>query len=145
MDEIHKNICNSCAIKIILSIKTKMTNITHANELYVPILNDLKDDDNTNPNVIINAIGNGLSEQLVSEGILNDNETFNNRIDDIVNNTLNYMKQVLPENENNKMFYYKDYNNDKFDFKIYVQDMIINFNKELKAVRQFNVFFIYKR
>ena len=145
MDEIHKNICNSCAIKIILSIKTKMTNTTHANELYVPILNDLKDDDNTNPNVIINAIGNGLSEQLVSEGILNDNETFNNRIDDIVNNTLNYMKQVLPENENNKMFYYKDYNNDKFDFKIYVQDMIINFNKELKAVRQFNVFFIDKR
>ena len=91
-----------------------MTNITHANELYVPILNDLKDDDNTNPNVIINAIGNGLSEQLVSEGILNDNETFNNRIDDIVNNTLNYMKQVLPENENNKMFYYKDYNKSLF-------------------------------
>lgn len=151
MDEVHKSISNIYAIKILLSIKNNLTEKIatensykmHAEGLYIPVLENLKIEKEDNPQVILSANGNGYREQLISEGLLT--ETFEQRIDLIVNNTIENMKKTLGENSDNKMFFYKDYNNDFFDFKIYAQDMILTYNHELKAVRQFNAFFVDKK
>lgn len=52
------------------------------------------------------------------------------------------MKNYSPANTENKLFYYKDYSNGVFNYKIYVLDGIIEVNNTTKVIRQFNAYFV---
>ena len=73
---------------------------------------------------------------------MNPNETFEQRINLVEKNTLNFMKSHSSLNNEQNLFFYKDYSNGIFNYKIYVQDFIVNVQNTTKVIRQLNAYFI---
>ena len=113
----------------------------HAEKLNIPILNGFQVQNDQNPQTILLASKDGFMEQLVSDGYIADGE-FEQRIDLVIKNTIEGMKN---SGMDVNFIYYKDYNNNTFNFKLYVQDMIINMPSEQKVIRSFNAFFVEPR
>ena len=80
-------------------------------------------------------------EQLTSDGYIKDEE-FEERIRLVIHNTKQYMKNNGCENVDNSFIYYKDYNNGIFNFKLYIQDLIINVQNQKKVIRNFIAYFL---
>ncbi len=113
----------------------------HAEQLFIPILNDFQIQNDNNPQTILLASGRGFMEQLTSDGYIEDGQ-FEKRIDLVINNTKQFMKNNGCEDVDNSFIYYKDYNNGIFNFKLYVQDMIINVQNQKKVIRNFIAYFV---
>lgn len=113
----------------------------HANQFYMPLLTNFKKEEVDNPQIVFSATDGAFLEQLVSDGQMSLNETFEQRIDLVIKNTMEFMKKYSSSDES-KMFYYKDYSNGLFNFKIYVLDGIIESNNTKMVIRQFNAYFI---
>lgn len=117
----------------------------YASILDIPIMDGLSlENVESLPQSIFIATGNGFMEQLTSDGPMRQNETFENRIELVIKNTIKFMKEQNIEPDNN-FFFYKEYKNkNNFTFKIYVQDMIFE-NNGKKVIRQLSAFFIEPR
>lgn len=113
----------------------------HAEQLFVPILNDFQVENDNNPQTILLASGHGFVEQLTSDGHIDDGQ-FEQRIDLVIKNTKEFMKNNNCENVDNSFIFYKEYNNGVFDFKLYIQDMIIPVQNEKKVIRNFIAYFV---
>ena len=124
----------------------KMTTIMnfglHARQLDIPLLNNFKIEESNEPQIVFAATDGMFIEQLVSDGPMKPNETFEQRINLVVKNTTEFMNKYSPANNESKLFYYKDYSNGVFNYKIYVLDGIIEVNNTTKVIRQFNAYFI---
>lgn len=112
----------------------------HAEQLFVPLLKDFEVMKPGNPKTLLMAKHNAFFEQLVTDGYLG-NDTFEERIELIIENVKKYMKHQNMQDPDKNYFYYKDFDNGTFKFKIYVQDMIFKQGEEEKFIRQFNAFF----
>ncbi len=77
-------------------------------------------------------------EQFLCDGKLDENETFEDRLKKVINDTKNAMKDAHLENPDDHIQLYKKYSNDDFKFYVYLQDNIL-LNK---WVRQFNIYFL---
>lgn len=113
----------------------------HAKQLFIPVLKEFKVQNDNNPHTILLASGNGFVEQLTSDGYIEDGE-FEKRIELVINNTKQFMKNNGCENIDNSFIYYKDYNNGVFNFKLYVEDMIMNTGNQKKVIRNFIAYFV---
>lgn len=113
----------------------------HAKQLFIPVLKEFKVQNDNNPHTILLASGNGFVEQLTSDGYIKDGE-FEKRIELVINNTKQFMKNNGCENVDNSFIYYKDYNNGVFNFKLYVEDMIMNTGNQKKVIRNFIAYFV---
>ena len=113
----------------------------HAQNLFVPVLKDFEVKENNNPQMILLATGYGFIEQLVSDGYIGENE-FEQRIELVINNTKEAMKRMGVQNSDTSFIYYKDYSNETFDFKLYVQDLIFQVENETKVTRNIIAFFV---
>ena len=113
----------------------------HAEQLSVPVLNGFQIENDNNPQTILLASGHGFTEQLVSDGYIEDGQ-FEQRLNLVINNTKQFMTNSGCENAENSFIYHKDYNNGVFNFKVYVCDMIIPAGNEKKIIRQFNAYFV---
>ena len=121
---------------------TRMMNYKlHAEQLNIPIVNGLQVKSDGNPQTILLAYGHGFTEQLTSDGFIQDGD-FENRINLVITNTKQFMRNNNCENVENSFIYYKDYSNGVFNFKLYVQDMIIPIQNEKKAIRTFIAYFV---
>lgn len=110
----------------------------HAESLNVPLLNDFNPIDPQNAQTVLYAMHEkGFVQQLVSDGPLMPGETFEQRVDLVVSNTLAFMKQNNYASAGNGYFFVKDYSNGTFNFKIYAQDIVFG----NKVVRMLNAFF----
>lgn len=106
-----------------------------AKVLSIPLLNQLKQVESDDPQVVLYAISEDqtIDEQLLITSPLFEGETFDMRINHTIadlNKTLLDSPQYL---EGTQCFFYKDYKNKDFDFKVYVQDVIAKTN-ETKTV-----------
>ena len=113
----------------------------HAEQLNIPIVNGFQVRNDGNPQTILLATGPGFTEQLTSDGFIQDGD-FENRINLVITNTKQFMKNNNCENVDNSFIYYKDYNNSVFNFKLYVQDMIIPIQNEKKVIRTLIAYFV---
>lgn len=124
----------------------KMTKIMnfglHARQLDIPLLNNFKIEESNEPQIVFVATDGMFIEQLVSDGSMKPNETFEQRINLVVKNTTEFMNKYSPANSESKLFYYKDYSNGVFDYKIYVLDGMIEVDNTKKVIRQFNAYFV---
>ncbi len=127
--------------KINLDMARIMNYRMHSEQLFIPVLNDFKIENDNNPQTILLATGHGFTEQLTSDGYIEDGQ-FEQRIELVISNTKKFMKNSGCENVDNSFIFYKDYNNGVFNFKIYVCDMIIPIGNERKVIRQFNAYFV---
>ena len=89
----------------------------------VPILNNLKVVNNDDENIIFIAIGRGIIEQFLYDGVLSSGETIESRIDKNNSNL-----------DNCTVRFYKDYKK-VFDYKIFIQDIKVDnrFIKQMSA------------
>ena len=113
----------------------------HASQLKIPILNGFNVEKNDNPQTILLASGHGYTEQLISDGFIEDGE-FEERIKLAINKSKEFMKDNGLDDVDNSFTYFKDYHNGLFHFKVYIQDMIINDGNDRKIIRQMNAYFI---
>lgn len=113
----------------------------HAEQLNIPLVNGFQVGNNDNPQTILLASGNGFIEQLTSDGFIQDGD-FENRINLVIDNTKQFLKKNSCENVDNSFIYYKDYSNGVFNFKLYVQDIIISVQNEKKVIRTLNAYFV---
>lgn len=129
---------NDTAIKMAQTLNLKL----HAEQLFIPLINNFKIEQVQDPQMILSATDGMFIEQLVSDGPMNPNETFEQRINLVEKNTLNFMKSHSSLNNEQNLFFYKDYSNGIFNYKIYVQDFIVNVQNTTKVIRQLNAYFI---
>ncbi len=113
----------------------------HASQLKIPILNGFNVEKNDNPQTILLASGHGYTEQLISDGFIEEGE-FEERIKLAINKSKEFMKDNGLDDVDNSFTYFKDYHNGLFHFKVYIQDMIINDGNDRKIIRQMNAYFI---
>lgn len=118
-----------------VNMATEMNYKLHAEQLDIPVFNFMKREESSFPQVIVIASGNGYMEQFVSDGFIKDGE-FESRINLVINNA----KKI--EGIQNEFYYYKDYSNGLFDFKLYFQDIIIPINGGNKISRVLNAYFV---
>lgn len=76
----------------------------------------------------------------MTDGILDYGESFESHVEKVINDTKNFMKDASMSGVNESFIFLKDYTTLKYDFKIYIQDNILND----KIIRQFNIYFIDK-
>ena len=119
---------------------------SHAEQLDIPVINgfDIEQGDSRFPSVVFTATYRGslFTEQLVSDGPLNQNETFEQRINLVVKNGIEAVKQFSVDNNDKSMFYYQDYSNSIFNYKIYVGDTVFDTKVGKKVSRSLNAFFV---
>lgn len=77
-------------------------------------------------------------EQLLTEGFLSSNETFDDRLKKVLDETINSMKSANCDNPEKNLKFIEDYENENFKYKVYLQDIIVN----NKIVRQLNAYFL---
>lgn len=118
----------------------RMTNYKlHAEQLNFPILDGfIRESTDNNPQLIFAASTDGFVEQLVSDGSIGENE-FEQRIELCKQNVKKFKQDRNIEGD---MYYFKDYFNGTFQFKIYVEDTIIISNNEKRVIRAFNAYFV---
>lgn len=120
----------------------------HAEILLIPVLKDFNVIDSANPQSILIArsTDNAFLEQVIADGPLMDGETFEDRIQ-LVIDRLQLFLQNDPNNcEESNCFYYKDYQTKDFEYKIYVQDFVIKREDGQKLItRMANAFFVEPR
>lgn len=114
----------------------------HAEQFSIPMLQNFKIEETQDPQIVFNATDGMFIQQLVSDGTMRMNETLEQRIDLVIKNTINFMKKYSQLNNDNSLFYYKDYSNGIFNYKVYVQDFIIEVDNVKKIIRQMNAYFI---
>ncbi len=161
LSSVENDLNNKVAVNIALSIKgldkedkleefTKVsmeeTNFKlHAEQLDIPVINGFTiEKENTIPNIVFTATYQGslFIEQLVSDGPMKQNETFEQRINLVVKNAVEAIKQFSSDNNENSMFYYQDYTNNTFNYKVYVVDTIYDTKLGKKVSRSLNAFFL---
>lgn len=124
-----------------MEIAKMMNYRMHARNLFIPILDNFEVKNDDNPQTILLAKGDGVVEQLTSDGYV-DESKFDERIDKVINNSKKFMKTIACQNVDNSFIYYKDYSNGIFNFKLYFCDMIIPSNAQYKVIRQLNAYFV---
>ena len=127
-----------------MEIAKTMNYRMHAENLSIPVLDKFEVKNADNPQTVLLAIGNGLIEQLTSDGYV-DESKFDERIDLVIKNAKEFMKENACQNIDNSFIYYEDYSNGVFNFKLYFSDMIIPLNGQYKVIRQLNAYFVEPR
>lgn len=122
--------------KLLKMIKT-LNNHLHASNIYVPILENFELEHLVKvPNCIFVAKNNnGFIEELFIEPLIDLNESLENVINKIQNETTEYLAS---KNIKTNVNYFNDYKNDTFNFKIYVRNVFL----DNKMIRKFDVFFL---
>ena len=131
-------------MNIILDIADKANKIINNDALIIPILNnfeivDQKED--ANNNYFVAKYKNTL-EQFIVDGVLKEAETYDEHIKK-VNESIkdNVIDNELYENKN-FLIYYKAHQTPDFQFKLYLQDILVGTKENLNFIRQLTAYFM---
>lgn len=116
----------------------------HAGQLFIPLLNGLEIKESEFPQMILLASTDSLVEQFVSEGYVKE-EDYENKLETLINEAKEYMKEKECIDVDKNYFYIKDYSNGIFKYKLYIQDIVMEVNGEKRINRMLNAFFIEPR
>lgn len=109
----------------------------HRSTLAIPVLSEYKLIDEDLENALFIAVSPDQSiEQYLEDGQLEDDETFERRLNKVIQET---QKSMVSNGLTNKeLVYLGTIKNNPFEFKLFLQDNI----KDNKYVRQINAYFI---
>lgn len=128
-----------------MNYKLFLNNIKlHAKTLDIPILEGFiinRNDEKLQTKIIDYTNGQGLSMQLLSDGPLKPNESFEERIKLVIDNMNNSLWKLNLLNSEKNIFYLKDFEGE-FKFKVYVQDLLFNVNDRVSFNRLINAYFV---
>lgn len=122
---------------------TRIANLTmHARQLSIPVLNNFELQPSPNPQTIFIATLKPFTEQLVADGPLNPGETIDQRIELVKQNTLKALEKAGAVMDESSYFFFKDHKGKTFDYKVYVQDLVMGGPSSKVVIRMFNAFFV---
>lgn len=139
-DEVYNKVNREANTQVANEMATIMNYKLHAEQLFVPLLKEFEVLKPNNPKTLLVAKHNAFFEQFVTDGALG-NDTFEQRLELVIENVKKYMKQQGMQDPDKNYFYFKDLDNGTFKFKVYVQDMVFKQGEEEKFIRQLNAFF----
>lgn len=130
-----------------IKVAEKANTIQNVDRLLIPILEGFKvvkqDIFNKDSNTFFVAVKNNTLEQFQTDGELKEKESFEERIDKVIKDIKNTVKNnELYKGNNDFIVYYKNYDNNFFDFKIYIQDILVGTPDDPKFIRQMSAFFV---
>jgi len=120
----------------------------HAENIMIPVLKDFKVQDSPNPQSILVArsTDNAFIEQFIADGPMQDGETFQDRINLVIERLNLYIENDPHHCEESGYFYYKDFENNDFQYKIYIHDFVIKRDDGQKLItRMASGFFLEPR
>lgn len=77
-------------------------------------------------------------QQYLCDGILSEGESFEEHLARVIEKTKKSMMESGFDNPDSSIKFFKDYKNNFFDFKVYLQDLV----KNGKMLRQYNIYFV---
>lgn len=123
----------------IMSFVKDLNDLSFLSNVNVPVLDGFKVV--PNKGTLFTAVSDdNYIEQFMTDGVLDYGESFESHVEKVINDTKNFMKDASMSGVNESFIFLKDYTTLKYDFKIYIQDNILN----EKIIRQFNIYFIDK-
>ncbi len=130
-----------------LQIASKANTIENVNRLLIPILEGFQivkqDIFSKDSNQFFVAVKNNTIEQFQTDGMLDEKESFEQRVEKVIKQMKDSVKgNELYDGYKDFIVYYKNYDNNFFDFKIYIQDILVGTKEDLKFIRQINAFFV---
>lgn len=112
----------------------------HSNNLLIPILKGLEIREIDEAQVILFADYGHITEQLITDGYVEKDE-ISDRLKKIIEESKSFMKDIGCINVEDSFLFHKDYENDYFKFKVYVQDIIYEEENKKSIIRQMNAYF----
>ena len=128
--------------KDIIEAANKTNSLINVMDLTIPVLDGFVEQQNIklNSKHIFVATKDGALEQFLTDGELLDDEDFEGRVEKVLNGIRREVRNnPLYANNGRYVDFYKFHKNTLFNFKIYVQDILID--KE-HFVRQMNAYFL---
>lgn len=128
------------------NIAKNMNTLAHLESLLIPILDGFTEEQQnlTDPNhrIVFTATKNNTVELFAADGVLDDNESFGERINKVVRQINEEVKtNELYKEDRKYLVYYKDYTS-SFNYKIYIQDILTGSKDDLKFIRQLSAYFV---
>ena len=118
----------------------KLNEHAYLQDILVPILDGFQII--PNPGTIFTAVSKEhYIQQFLVDGKLNEGESFQNRLNHVLDETKKAMKESKLENPDDNLKFFKEYSNVDFQFSVYLQDNILS----KKWIRQFNIYFVDSR
>lgn len=128
--------------KRIIEAATRANSIINVQDLSIPVLDDFVIQQNikVDSKFIFVATKDGAIEQFLTDGQLIDDEDFEDRIEKVLNGIRREVRNnPLYKGNGRYIDFYKFHKTKLFNFKIYVQDILIDKDH---FVRQMNAYFI---
>ena len=128
--------------EIIRNIAADLNTYLDADILDVPIIDHFKVQEGFSPNIMFVAVSDDdYIEQLVFDSVLPEEMTVEQKIDQVITDTIQEMKNNELNNPEENLFYYKDHKA-LFDYKVYVQNFVKDIEDSTILIKQFNVYFM---
>ena len=115
--------------------------VLHSERLDIPVIDGFNTNinDGKNPHLIISYSNDkGMIESLTGDGVLDKDESFEDRIQLVTKTTIGYTQTISNKNTDKNLYFAKDYKA-IFDFKVYVHDILLEDNKYIKTLYAFFV------
>ncbi len=131
--------------KRINKLINKLNTVENVNNLNIPILDGfkvLKNEIDSDSNIIFVASKDNIIEQFLTEGTIDETITIEKKINKIINEIDKQVKKNPLYKNKKYITKYKNYNNGTFDYNIYVQDIITGTSTSPSFIRQLNAYFI---
>ena len=130
--------------KDIIQINKKANSLANIENLIIPIpegfeviREDIKD-----PNLIFLAQSGNFVEQLLTDGELDEEENFEDRIQKLIDETSESIRGNILYSDERFMTYYRTYSNDIIEFNVYIQDILSGTLNNKILIRQLNAYFL---
>jgi len=128
----------------IFKIANKANSLANIDKLNIPIPDGFEviKEELMDPNLIFVAQKDNYIEQLLTDGRVEENEDIEQRIEKVISETANSIKDNPLYDDNRFMTYYRTYFNDVIEFNIYIQDILAGSSKDKVFIRQLNAYFL---
>lgn len=127
---------------ILMNIATDLNTYLEADILDVPIIDHFKVQEGFSPNIMFVAVSDDdYIEQLVFDSVLPTDISVEEKINQVIADTINEMNNNGLINPEDNLYFYKDHKS-LFDYKIYIQNFVKDIEDSTILIKQFNVYFI---
>ncbi len=134
---------SSTSINAPANVLAQMINYRlHAEQLDIPLLKDFEVQPTMTASIILFATNPVFAETLSSFGPLDPNETFEQSVSLINADKVKELIEASPLNNDKSLFFYEDYTNGTFNYKVYVEDGIRVLDGKERIMRRFIAYFV---
>lgn len=129
-------------VDFLVNMASRMNAKLEADILDVPVIEHFKLQDILHPNIIFAAVSDeDYIEQFVFDSILPKDLTLEEKINQVISDTIAEMKKNNLKYPNDNLYFYRIHKS-VFDYRVYIQNYIKEVDNSIILIKQFNVYFM---